>query len=194
MGGFRSIRGSDRRTRESRYRSDQPPRRDRLSVGGASSNRRESLTRAREPDLSRARSEQPQPRSQADRLRVEANHIHRALFGHDAPEEVQRQYASALEAPPLADWPRVNLDRLIERGADLEALELALRRSRRRNALTQRFQVLCYLAEVRPDNFGRFVNERRRWSAGWLILGLHLLRSLYKLAKGRRLMRVHDIR
>src|SRR5215471_9222703 len=27
----------------SRYRSDQPPRRDRLSVGGASSNRRESL-------------------------------------------------------------------------------------------------------------------------------------------------------
>ena len=73
-------------------------------------------------------------------------------------------------------------------------LELALRRSRRRNALTQRFQVLCYLAEVRPDNFGRFVNERRRWPAGWLILGLHLLRSLYKLAKGRRLMRVHDIR
>jgi len=152
------------------------------------------LTRAREPDLSRARSEQPQPRSQADRLRVEANHIHRALFGHDAPEEVQRQYASALEAPPLADWPRVNLDRLIERGADLEALELAVRRSRRRNALTQRFQVLCYLAEVRPDNFERFVNERCRRPAGWLILGLHLLRSLYKLGKGRWLMRVHDIR
>jgi hypothetical protein len=107
---------------------------------------------------------------------------------------VHRQYASALEALPLADWPRINLERLIERGTDLEALELALRRSRRRNALTQRFQVLCYLAEVRPDNFGRFVNERRRWSAGWLILGLHLLRSLYKLAKGRRLMRVHDIR
>jgi len=125
---------------------------------------------------------------------VEANHIHRALFGHDAPEEVQRQYASALEALPPADWPRIDLERLIERGADLEALELALRRSRRRNALTQRFQVLCYLAEVRPDNFGRFVNERRRWPAGWLILGLHLLRSLYKLAKGRRLMRVHDIR
>ena len=125
---------------------------------------------------------------------MEANHIHRTLFGHDAPDEVHRQYASALEALPLADWPRINLDRLVERGTDLEALELALRRSRRRNALTQRFQVLCYLAEVRPDNFGRFVNERRRWWAGWLILGLHLLRSLYKLAKGRRLMRVHDIR
>jgi hypothetical protein len=150
--------------------------------------------RAQEPDLPGARRERPQPRSQADQLRVEANHIHRVLFGHDAPEEVLRQYASALEAPPLADWPRINLERLIERGADLEALELALRRSRRRNALTQRFQVLCYLAEVRPDNFGRFVNERRRWPAGWLILGLHLLRSIYKLAKGRRLMRVHDIR
>ena len=125
---------------------------------------------------------------------MEANHIHRALFGQDAPEEVHRQYASALEALPLTEWPRIDLERLIERGADLEALELALRRSRRRNALTQRFQVLCYLAEVRPDNFGRFVNERRRRPAGWLILGLHLLRSLYKLAKGRRLMRVHDIR
>ena len=138
--------------------------------------------------------ERPEPRSQADRLRVEANHIHRALFGHDAPEDVQRQYVSALAAPRLADWPRIDLEQLIERGADLEALELALRRSRRRNAVTQRFQVLCYLAEVRPDNFGRFVNERRRWPAAWLILGLHLLRSLYKLAKGRRLMRAHDIR
>jgi len=148
------------------------------------------LTQAREPNFPGAQREWPQ----ADRLRVEANHIHRALFGHDAPDEVHRQYASALEALPLADWPRINLERLIERGTDLEALELALRRSRRRNALTQRFQVLCYLAEVRSDNFGRFVNERRRWSAGWLILGLHLLRSLYKLAKGRRLMRMHDIR
>ncbi len=152
------------------------------------------MTRAREPDLPGAQRDRPQPRSEADRLRVEANHIHRALFGHDAPDEVHRQYASALDALPLADWPRVNLERVIARGADLEALELALRRNRRRNALTQRFQVICYLAEVRPENFGRFVNERRRWSAGWLILGLHLLRSLYKLAKGRRLMRVYDIR
>jgi hypothetical protein len=194
MDRFGSIWGSDRKTGESWYLYDQPPRRERPPVGGASSNRRESLTRAREPDLPRARREGPQPRSQTDRLRVEANHIHRALFGHDAPEEVQRQYASALEAAPLADWPPINLERLIERGVDLEALELALRRSRRRNALTQRFQVLCYLAEVRPDNIGRFVNERCRRPAGWLILGLHLLRSLYKLAKGRRLMRVHDIR
>ena len=133
-------------------------------------------------------------RLRADRLRIEANQIHRALFGHDAPDEVRRQYAGALEALPLADWPRIDLGRFIERGDDLEALELALRRSRRRNAVTQRFEVLCYLAEVQPDNFERFVNERRRRPAGWLILGLHVLRSLYKLAKGRRLMRAHDIR
>lgn len=133
-------------------------------------------------------------RAQESRLRVEANQLHRALFGHDAPEEVQRQYASALADRPLADWPHLDLERLIARGADLEALELALRRRRRRNALTQRFQALCYLAEVRSENFERFVNERRRRPAGWLILGLHVLRSVYKLAKGRRLMRVHDIR
>ena len=69
-----------------------------------------------------------------------------------------------------------------------------LRRRNPRNPLTQRFHVVCYLAEVRPDNYGRFVNERRHFTTGSLILAGHLLRSACKHVKGRCLLRWHDIR
>lgn len=132
-------------------------------------------------------------RQSSEQLRREANHIHCVLFGHDAPEDVRRQYASAIESAPVAASPRLDLDRLAARGVDLEALELAWRRRQACNALTQRFQVVCYLAEVRPENYGRFVTERRRFLAGSLALTLHFVRSLLKLIKGRRLLRIHDL-
>jgi hypothetical protein len=130
----------------------------------------------------------------ASALHEEARHIHRALFGADAPDELQRQYASVLRAASPAPWPGLDMNRLLATGADLEALELALRRRQMRNALTQRFQVVCYLAEARPENYERFVTEPRRALAGWLSLAFHGIRSLYKLAKGRRLMQIHGLR
>src|SRR5439155_26599851 len=155
---------------------------------------RATLTRAEHPDRQRRQAAQvlampPDPRD----LRAEANHLHRALFGGDAPEEVREQYASALQAAPLAAVPGRDLTRLIDRGIDREALELALRRRTRANALTQRFQVLCYLAEARPEYYSRFVNESPRFLVGWLALALHTVRSVYKLIKGRCLIRIHDV-
>ena len=145
-----------------------------------------------EPRADRAR-ETPRPPPDPGRLRAEANHLHRALFGHDAPAEVQRQYADALQGAPLAEFPRCDLTRLMERGIDLEAIELALRRRARVNALTQRFHVLCYLVEVRPEYYPRFVNESSRFAVGWLTLGLHAARSVYKLVKGLCLLRIHGV-
>jgi len=78
-----------------------------------------------------------------------------------------RQYARVLKLHQFVDWPRLDVGRLAAHGVDLEALELALRRRRRLNALTQSFQVVCCLAEVRSDNFSRFVTELRRVPAGW---------------------------
>jgi len=128
-----------------------------------------------------------------EQLGREADRIHRALFGRAAPADLQRQYVSAMrDAPVVGAFPP--LDRLMEAGVDLEALELALRRRQPRNALTQRFQVLCYLGEVQPANYGRFVTERRRFLAGALTLGWHVVRSLFKLVKGRWLLRIHDLR
>jgi hypothetical protein len=129
-----------------------------------------------------------------EQLGREADHIHSALFGRAAPPDLQRQYASAMRDAPVGGAPPLALDRLMEAGVDLEALELALRRCQPRNALTQRFQVLCYLAEVQPANYDRFVTERRRFFAGSLTLGLHVVRSAYKLVKGRWLLRIHDLR
>jgi hypothetical protein len=128
-----------------------------------------------------------------EQLGREADHIHCALFGRAAPVDLQRQYVSAMrDAPVVSAFPL--LDRLMEAGVDLEALELALRRRQPRNALTQRFQVLCYLAEVQPANYGRFVTERRRFLAGALTLGWHVVRSLLKLVKGRWLLHIHGLR
>lgn len=128
------------------------------------------------------------------RLRTEARRLHRALFGHDAPEDVQGQYASALQTAPLAEYPRCDLGRLIERGIDLEALELALRRRTPANALTQRFHALCYLVEVRPEYYARFVNEPSRFASGVLTLALQAARSVYKLLKGRCLLWIYHVR
>jgi hypothetical protein len=127
------------------------------------------------------------------RLHAEANRLHRAFFGGDAPAEVQRQYASALAAARIADIPHPDLAGLVARGVDLEALEMALRRRLPGNGLTQRFQVLCYLVEVRPDSFDRFVNERPRFASGLLTLALHVARSAYKLIKGRCLLWIHHV-
>jgi hypothetical protein len=123
----------------------------------------------------------------------EANAIHRALLGCDAPVDLRHQYASALQMAGLGHRAGIDVGRLIDRDADLEAIEIALRRDDPRNPLTQRFHVVCYLAEVRPENYSRFVNERRRCIAGSLTLAGHLFRSAYKYVKGRCLLRSHDI-
>jgi hypothetical protein len=131
--------------------------------------------------------------SGAARLHAEANRLHRAFFGCDAPVEVQRQYASALAAAGIADCADPVLAGLLERRVDLEALEIALRRRSQGNPLTQRFHVLCYLVEARPDYFDRFVNERPRFASGVLTLVLHVARSAYKLIKGGCLLWVHHV-
>jgi len=127
-------------------------------------------------------------------LALEANHLHRALFGCDAPEELRCQYADAVTSAPLAAVPPVEMARLIADRVDLEALELAMRRRHPRNALTQRFQVVCYLAEARTGNYDRFVSDDRRIFAAWLTLVGHVVRSAYKLAKGHVLLRSHGLR
>jgi len=128
-----------------------------------------------------------------ERLRAQANYLHRALFGREAPDDVRRQYASVLHRAALAETPRCDLARLMEHEVDLEAMEVALRRRNSSNSLTQRFRVLCYLTEARPEYFDRFVNQTPALVVGTLTLGFLTLRSLYKLVKGDLLLWVHDV-
>jgi len=128
-----------------------------------------------------------------ERFRDEAPHIYRALFGGEAPESLRSLYTAALESAPLASWPEIDVCCLAAKGADLEAIELALRRRAPRNALSQRFQVMTYLAEVRAEHYGTFINEESRFVRGILALTTHTGRSFYKWLKGCRLLKVHGI-
>lgn len=126
-----------------------------------------------------------------EKLQAEADRLHRVLFGGGAPEEVKRQYAAALETMPITVTPEI--ETLLESGVDLEAMELALRKKDPLNPLTQRFRVLCYLVEARPEYFDRFVAERRRSLAGVIALTIATLRTVYKAIKGRHLARKHGV-
>jgi len=128
-----------------------------------------------------------------EKLQAEAEILHRILFGSGAPAEVKQRYALALETLPLAASLKCDLAALAERKVDLEAIELALRKNNPMNFLTQRFRVLCYLVEARPDYFHRFVNQRPRFIAGVLTLGLMTLRSACKAVKGRLLVKRYDV-
>jgi hypothetical protein len=128
-----------------------------------------------------------------ERFRDEASHIYRALFGGEAPESLRRLYTTALETSPLAPWPQIDVCRLAAEGADLEAIELALRWQEPRNALSQRFQVMTYLAEVRVEHYGTFINDERWFVRGILALAMYVGQSFYKWLKGRRLLKIHGI-
>ncbi|HEX9443717.1 MAG TPA: hypothetical protein VGA73_06335 [Candidatus Binatia bacterium] len=122
-------------------------------------------------------------------LRAEADRLHRLLFGGAAPEEVRRQYAAALKNAPLAE----NIARLWKSGADLEALELVLRKGDPSNPLTRRFRTLCYLAEARPEYFARFVAARGSFPGGIFTLGWTALRTIVHAVKGAYLLRKHGL-
>jgi len=127
----------------------------------------------------------------SESLGAEADRFHSILFGGSAPEEIKRQYAAALQALPIA--PMGSLETLVKSGADFEAMELALRKKDPFNPLTQRFRVLCYLAEPRPDYFHRFVAERRVFLAAAAAISFAALRSIYLAIKGRYLVRKHGV-
>ena len=127
----------------------------------------------------------------AEALAREARSFHRALFGGAAPEEVVGRYVRAHEVCPAArtETARRALDLILSRNLDAEAIEYALRLRKGNPALTQKFQILFYLVEVRSAYYPRFVNERPAAArAAWEMLG-GVLRSLVKFVKGSYLIR-----
>jgi hypothetical protein len=108
--------------------------------------------------------------------RAEAAAIWAATFGGSVPERVAERYADALarlslEANPIAG------SELSRSPARLAAMEFFLRLSRPKNGLSQRFQVLFYLAEIEPELVSRFARERPSRLCGLAELGLATLAS-----------------
>lgn len=121
----------------------------------------------------------------------EAQRIYHTLFRRAVPPVVAERFAQAsarLEAnvPPaeVAAYRRA-----IESGADLEALELAARYTRKLPLLTRKLGLMAYLAETRPENQALFVNQLSSFIAGFVRLGVAVLHTVWKMVKGLWLLR-----
>ena len=130
----------------------------------------------------------------ATALSAEAHALHRAVFGGSAPDTLVRAYIAAHRAL----WPDSRPDgeesvrRAVERGLDLEAVELVLRLRKKRHALVQKAQILVYLAEALQEYQARLVGGARVRGAMVKLVG-HGARTALKLAKGAYLVRRHRL-
>ncbi len=124
-------------------------------------------------------------------LRREASALHRAAFGRDVSEEVAQRYTEAHSIALLrvdiaeSKW----MQRALEEGTDLEALEVVLRSRQPDHLLCHKFKLLIYTAEAFPEYYCDFVNEERRRAGGFYCLALYGLHTVYKYLKGRWLLR-----
>lgn len=124
----------------------------------------------------------------------EAQMIHGALFPRlPMPGGVAARYEAARARFFSEDAYARLVAFLAEHQLDAEAVEYALRLRHGANGLTQRFQVMLTLCEVRSAYDAAFVlreqAEARAWAgAAWLAL-----RAAWKLARGLYLMRTHRL-
>jgi hypothetical protein len=129
----------------------------------------------------------------ADALRDEAIYMARQVYGVALRPADAIRYAEAHAALGLdrgADAAHLQLlRRAIADGADVEALEFALRLSNRRNVLTKKLHVLAFLIESDPRYVGRFLNDSPRRARAFVSLGGHTLRGAWKLVRGRWLLK-----
>src|SRR5206468_3738924 len=93
----------------------------------------------------------------------------------------------------LSDQESRMVREVVLRRLDPEAIELALRLRRPKNALTQKLQILFYLVEVRSRYLSLFVNDRDRFLRALSEMVWSLFRTFWKFMKGSRLIRRHSL-
>jgi hypothetical protein len=126
-------------------------------------------------------------------LKAEADALHRALFGRDLPAEIARRYAEA-HAHALTKITEAERGWMVRAaGADLEALEIAVRRRSPDHVLTRKMKLLVYLCEASPEYFDVFVNESPRRLAAFFALAWQAVRTSLKLLKGRLVLRTRGL-
>ncbi len=119
-------------------------------------------------------------------LAREAACIHEQFFGGPAPPEVIARYVEAhsIYLAEADERGRRVMQTVLERGLDLEAVELALRARRYDRSVTTKIQVLFYLVEVRSRYYGCFVNTAPGRVGAWWNLGKAVLKTAVKYLKG----------
>jgi hypothetical protein len=81
------------------------------------------------------------------------------------------------------------MERALEEGTDLEALEFALRAQQPDHVLCRKLKLLIYITEAFPEYYDDFVNENPRRVGAFFRLVLHSLRTVCKQLKAFWLLR-----
>jgi hypothetical protein len=116
-------------------------------------------------------------------IEAEAAAIYAALFGGAVPAQVALRYEAAVASLPLEPSPE-RVEALWACPRRLAAVEYFLRLTRGKNGLSQRFQILFYLAEIEPDLFPRFARHRASWLGGLVELGQATLAAPVRFGQG----------
>lgn len=124
-------------------------------------------------------------------LREEARYLHAALFNSAPSEDIVEEYVRAHRFYCTQDPTSIDLRAIVARKLDVEALELVLRK--RHPALTRKFRILLYLAEVKPGYYPRLVNLADHPLRAWTALFFAGFRTMYKTLKGHVILRRHPV-
>ena len=122
---------------------------------------------------------------------TEARKIYAAIFGREIPSLVLDRFVVASKRLNQS-VPQAEMDsyyRAMIACADLEALELAARYTRRFPLLSRKFRLMAYLAETLPENQAFFINERSSFLSGMARSATGGFRTVYKMLKGLWLVR-----
>ena len=121
--------------------------------------------------------------------------LHRAVFG--GPPSVR--FAARFEAASTlleSNYPQEELGlyrKALGTEADLEAMELAGRLTRRLTVLSKKIELLVYIVETAPESSPWMVNEERAVLRAWLEIGWGGLRSICKAVYGYYLLRRYGL-
>ncbi len=125
----------------------------------------------------------------------ETDRIYEAVFDRKVPEDVKKHF-NILSQKIESRFPEEEVNKYmecIEKVHDLEALELAARHLKKLPLLTEKFKIMVYLAETRPENYNIFVNEEPGLFRGCTLLLLSALRTGLKMTKGLFIIMVNRI-
>jgi len=125
-------------------------------------------------------------------LTDEAVWLHRCLFHRPIDDISRKRYEEAHRRFPQAATTSL-VSRVVAQRLDAEAVEFVLRRRGAGRELTQKIQVLSYLAEARPEYLAAFINTTPSQARAAAALLAAPLVAVWKSLKGEYLIRRHGL-
>ncbi len=125
----------------------------------------------------------------------EAERIYHAIFNRKIPASVQEHFevlSKRIESRYSGEEVNKYFE-AIKKTCDLEALEVASRHLKKLPVLSEKFKIMVYLAETRPENYKVFVNEEPGFISACISLISSLLRTGCKAVKGMVIITVNKI-